>query len=167
MAFRRRRWDAQPIGQCEVLLASDGRSEFSARAVAQAAALAGDGPVAVVTIAKVYGTQFGVPHPGLLPTKQELDERHGWVERAIGELERRGVKADGQVAATRRATKTLARIARLRVPRVVVIDETPATGLRRVIEGDVGVELRRRLRRDGIEVEIVPAIVHSPVSGVA
>ena len=155
MPFRRRRWDAQPVGRCEVLLASDGRTEFSARAVARAAALAAQGPVAVVTIAKVYGTQFGVPHPGLLPTKQELDERHGWVERAIRELERKGVKADGQVAATRRATKTLARIARLRVPRVVVIDETRSTGLRRVVEGDVGSELRRKLRKHAIEVEVV------------
>lgn len=156
MPFRRRRWDAQPTGRCEVLLATDGRTEFTSRAVAQAAALAGTGPVAVVTIAKIYGTQFGVPHPGLLPTKQELAERQAWVDRAIRELERQGVAADGQVAATRRATKKLTQVARVRGARVVVIDETRATGLRRLVEGDVGKELRRALRRDGVEVEVVP-----------
>jgi hypothetical protein len=37
-----------------------------------------------------------------------------------------------------------------------VIDETPETGLRRFIEGDVGSELRKKLRDDGIDVEVVP-----------
>jgi hypothetical protein len=38
----------------------------------------------------------------------------------------------------------------------VVIDETRSSGLRRVIEGDVGAELRRKLGRHGIEVEVIP-----------
>lgn len=160
MPFRRRRWDAQPVGTCEVLLATDGRTEFSPRAVAQAAALAGSGTVAVVTIAKIYGTQFGLPHPGLLPTKAELDERKTWVDRAVRQLEKHGIDADGQVAATRRATRKLAEVARTRGARVVVIDETRKTGLRRLIEGDVGAELRRKLRRDGIVVEVVPRGAH-------
>jgi len=157
MLFGRRRWDEQPTATCEVLLASDGRQDFSERAVARAAALCTSGPVGVITIAKIYGTQFGFPNPGLLPTKQELAERKGWVEQAIRQLESQGHHADGQVAATRRATKKLAAVARLRGARVIVIDETPATGLRRFIEGDVGNELRRKLRKDGIEVEIIPA----------
>ncbi len=61
------------------------------------------------------------------------------------------------MAATRRASKKLAAVARARRPRVVVIDETPVSkGLRRLVEGDVGSELRRMLRKDGIEVEVVP-----------
>jgi hypothetical protein len=40
-----------------------------------------------------------------------------------------------------------------------VIDETPAGGLRRLVEGDVGAELHRALRRDGIAVEVVPVHV--------
>jgi hypothetical protein len=140
-----------------VLLASDGRHDFSSRAVARAAALAGDGGhVAVVTIAKIYGSSYGLPNPGLLPTKRELAERHEWVASAIRTLERKGAAADGQIATTRRATKKLAAIARLRQPRVVVIDETPETGLRRLVEGDVGSELRKKLRGDGIDVEVVP-----------
>jgi hypothetical protein len=156
--FHRKRWDVQPTDRCEVLLASDGRRDFSQRAVAQAAALAGSGPVAVVTIAKIYGTQFGMPHPGLLPNKQELAERHGWVEGAIRQLKKSGIAADGQVAATRRPTKKLAAVAQVRGVTVVVIDETTAKGVRRLIEGDVGTDLRRKLRRTGIAVEVVPVI---------
>jgi len=158
MPFRRRRWDEQPAEPCDVLLASDGRQDFSRRAVARAAALAasGDRRVAVVTIAKIYGSAYGLPNPGLLPTKQEMAERRGWVNGAIRTLEREGVVADGQIAATRRASKKLAAVARLRRPRVVVIDENPGRGWRRVVEGDVGSELRRKLRKDGIEVEVVP-----------
>jgi hypothetical protein len=157
MPFRRRRWDEQPGAPCDVLLASDGRHDFSSRAVARAAALAGDGGhVAVVTIAKIYGSAYGLPNPGLLPTKRELADRREWVSGAVTTLEKSGAVADGQIATTRKATKKLAAVARLRRPRVVVIDETPETGLRRFIEGDVGSELRKKLRDDGIDVEVVP-----------
>jgi len=126
----------------------------------RAAALAGSGSVAVVTVAKIYGSSFGLPHPGLLPTRDELAERRGWVESAIRKLATEGVAGDGQVAATRRTSKTLAAIARSRGARVIVIDETSVSkGLRRVIEGDVGAELRRKLRKDGIEVDVVPRTV--------
>jgi len=155
--FHRRRFDAQPGSRCGVLLASDGRQDFSSRAVARAAALAGSDTIAVVTIAKIYGTSLGLPHPGLLPTKDELEERRGWVNGAIRTLVESGATADGQVAATRRAGKKLAAVARARGARVVVIDETTVKhGLRRIVEGDVGSELRRMLRNDGIDVEVVP-----------
>ena len=61
MPFHRRRFDVQPRNPAAVMLASDGRQDYSPRAVARAAALAGDGPVAVVTIAKIYGSSFGLP----------------------------------------------------------------------------------------------------------
>ena len=157
MPFHRRRFDIQPTNPVEVMLASDGRQDYSRAAVARAAALSPSGPVAVVTIAKIYGSSFGLPHPGLLPTKAELDERRGWVEAAVGTLKAGGTTADGQVAATRRAAKKLAAVARARGARVIVIDETTVSNpLRRLIEGDVGAELRRKLRKDGVEVEVVP-----------
>ena len=159
MPFHRRRFDVQPRNPASVLLASDGRQDYSPHAVARAAARAGDGPVAVVTIAKIYGSSFGLPHPGLLPTNDELAERRRWVEGAVRRLNADGVAADGQVAATRRSAKKLAAVARARGARVIVIDETTVTNrLRRVIEGDVGAELRRKLRNDGVEVEVVPHV---------
>lgn len=158
MPFHRKRWDTQPTDRCDVLLASDGRKDFTPRAVAEAAALAGSGgAVAVVTIAKIYGSQFGLPHPGLLPNKQELADRQAWVAGAIKTLKKRGIQADGQVAATRKPTRKLAEVARVRGARAIVIDETTATGLRRTIEGDVGAELRRKLKRVDVDVVVVEA----------
>ena len=139
-----------------MLLASDGRQDFSKGAVAQAAALSPAGPIAVVTIARVFGSAYGMPNPGLLPSKAEMSERLGWVAAAVKALERRGAVADGQVASTRKPVRQLARVAEARGARVVVIDETTATGWRRRIEGDVGSDLARRLRRHGVAVHVVP-----------
>ena len=153
---KKRGWDDQPAAPCSILLASDGRRGFSKRAIAKAIALQDAGPVAVITVAKIHGTQFGLPNPGLMPTKQELKARHDWVGTAVDAVLAAGGEADGQVAVTRKATKTLARIARTRQPRTIVIDETQYGGLRRLIEGDVGSELARKLRGDGIDVIVVP-----------
>lgn len=154
---RKRRWDEQPTAPCEVLLASDGRRDFSERAIAEAIALSPSGPIAVVTIARIYGTQFGLPNPGLLPTKLEMEERQGWIGHAMDLLRASGCAADAQLAVARKPTKTLLRIARARQPKTLVIDETFVTGLRRFIEGDVGTELTRKLRNDEITVVVIPA----------
>ncbi|MGI9117145.1 MAG: hypothetical protein ACR2JV_05880 [Gaiellales bacterium] len=153
---RKRGWDEQPVSPCAVLLAADGRRRFSRRAIAEAIALSPSGPVAVVTIARIHGTQFGLPNPGLMPTKQEMRDRHAWVGAAVDAITTAGGTADGQVAVTRKATKTLARIARTRGAQRIVIDETAYTGLRRFIEGDVGSELAKRLRTAGVEVTVIP-----------
>ncbi len=82
----RTRWDEQPTAPCHVLLASDGRRPFSNASIDEAIARAGDGPVAVVTIARIHGTQFGLPNPGLMPTKGELRERNDWVGDAVDRI---------------------------------------------------------------------------------
>ena len=156
---RKRAWDEQPTDPAAVMLAADGRRRFSERAIAEAIALSASGPVAVVTIAKIHGTQFGLPNPGLMPTKQEMKDRQQWVGRAVDAIATAGGAADGQVAVTRKAVKTLARIARARGVRTIVIDETPYTGLRRFVEGDVGEDLRRKLGREGVDVIVIP---HDP-----
>jgi nucleotide-binding universal stress UspA family protein len=86
-----------------VLLASEGR-EFSAKSVALAAELAGaGGDVHVVAIARVHGVAFGLPNPGLLPSRAEWDTQREAVARAVAKLRRRGVNAGGQVLGTRKA----------------------------------------------------------------
>jgi hypothetical protein len=52
--------------------------------------------------------------------------------------------------------KARRRIARVRGAEIVVVDETAARGLRRMIEGDVDHELRGALTRRGVGVEMVP-----------
>jgi hypothetical protein len=151
----RRKLDPQPASPRTVLLATDGRQPFSPGAIERAAALASPGGVAVLAIAKIYGTQFGLPHPGLMPTKAEVDERRGWISAAIAALERKGVEADGQLAATRKPIKLIARVALARSAQHVVVDAGSATGVRRMIEGETGKDVQRRLR-GAAEVVIVP-----------
>ncbi len=122
MVFARRRFDPQPTAQAAVLLATTGEP-FSKAAIRRARELAGGEPVAVLFILKVYGSQFGLPNPGLLPTRKERDQGYAVVQRAITSLERQGCTADGQLAATRSAGRTIAKVARVRKVRHVVMDD--------------------------------------------
>ena len=153
MVFGRRRYDPQPPSAAAVLLASPG-SPFSRAAVRRAYELAGGEPVAVLSIVKVYGSQFGLPNPGLMPTRREREEQLTVVRRAIEALERRGCTADGQVAATRSAGRMIAKVARARKVRYVVMDSPATTGIRRIIEGELAGIVRRRLR-GGTTLELV------------
>jgi nucleotide-binding universal stress UspA family protein len=141
----RNRWDKQPTSQAAVLLASPG-SQFSRAAMQRARELADGQPVAVLSILKIYGSSFGLPNPGLMPTRRERDEQLKNVKLAIHELERRGCTVDGQIAATRSAGRTIAKVARARKVTYVVMDNQPATGIRRLIEGEVANNVRRWLR---------------------
>jgi hypothetical protein len=155
MLFGRRRFDQQPTAPAAVLLASSG-APFSKAAVRRARELAAGGPVAVLSILKIYGSTFGLPNPGLLPTRREREEQFANVSKAINQLERSGCTADGQIAATRSAARTIARVARVRQVRVVVMDDSTESGVRRVIEGSVTSTVRRRLAGRA-DIELVSA----------
>jgi nucleotide-binding universal stress UspA family protein len=102
--------DPERIAVRAVLLASEGR-ELSRDAIRLAARIAkrSGAPVHVFSIARIWGTTFGFPSPGLYPTKREWDEQRHRVEKAIGGLERAGVKADGRVIGTRAGAKRIVR----------------------------------------------------------
>jgi nucleotide-binding universal stress UspA family protein len=155
MLFGRRRFDQQPTAPAAVLLASSG-APFSKAAVRRARELAAGEPVAVLSILKIYGSTFGLPNPGLLPTRRERDEQYANVKRAIDQLERSGCTTDGQIAATRSAGRTIARVARVRQVRHVVMDDSAESGVRRVIEGSVTSTVRRRLAGRA-DIELVSA----------
>ena len=153
MVFGRRRFDPQPTAPAAVLLASPG-SPFSRAAVRRARELAGGEPVAVLSILKVYGSSFGLPNPGLMPTRREREEQLAIVNRAIKELERLGGTVDGQVAATRSAGRTIAKVARARHVHTVVMDLPTSSGVRRIIEGEITGIVSRRLPT-GTTLELV------------
>jgi nucleotide-binding universal stress UspA family protein len=91
-----------------VLLASEGRKiPVAATDLAADIARRSGAPVHVFTIARVWGTSFGFPNPGLMPTRHEWDEQRSNVDSAIGRLERRGVEADGRVLGTRSGAKRI------------------------------------------------------------
>ena len=85
-----------------MLLASEGR-RFTPEAIKFAARLArreggGDGGhVRVLTVARLWGTGLGLPNPGLRPSKAELAEQEENVSLAIRQLEKMGIKADGNI----------------------------------------------------------------------
>ena len=91
-----------------ILLASEGRP-FSEEAIARVLELAaGEGAsVYVFSIARVHGVAFGFPNPGLLPTKREWDQQRELVATAVKRLRRKGLKAQGRVLGTRKATKRI------------------------------------------------------------
>jgi nucleotide-binding universal stress UspA family protein len=155
MPFGRRRFDPQPTAQAAVLLASSG-SPFSRAAIRRAHELADGQPVAVLSILKVYGSSFGLPNPGLMPTRREREEQVAIVQRAIKDLERLGGSVDGQIAATRSAGRMIAKVARVRKVDWVVMDSPNATGMRKIIEGELTGIVRRRLV-EGTTLEVVGA----------
>ena len=155
MLFGRRRFDPQPTAPAAVLLATTGEP-FSKAAIRRAHELAAGEPVAVLTILKIYGSQFGLPNPGLLPTKREREEQFTLMQRTIAALERRGSTVDGQIAATRSAGRTIAKVASARKVRFVVMDDHEQSGVSRVIQGSVTGTVRRRLA-SGTELELVAA----------
>jgi nucleotide-binding universal stress UspA family protein len=155
MLFGRRRFDPQPTAPAAVLLATSGEP-FSKAAIRRAHELAAGEPVAVLAILKVYGSQFGLPNPGLMPTRREREEQYEVVRRAIAQLERRGGTADGQITATRSAGRTIAKVASARKVRYVVMDDHEQSGVSRVIQGSVTGTVRRKLA-SGTELELVAA----------
>src|SRR5438132_13666628 len=89
-----------------VLLASEGRS-IPPSAIGFAAKLGA--PVRVFSVARVYGVAFAFPNPWLTPSRKEWQEQREIVARAVKALERQGVKADGHVVGTRKATRGILR----------------------------------------------------------
>jgi len=158
MLFGRRRFDPQPTAPAAVLLATTGEP-FSKAAIRRAHELAAGEPVAVLTILKVYGSQFGLPNPGLLPTRREREEQFALMQRTIAALERRGGgTVDGQIATTRSAGRTIAKVARARNVRYVVMDDREQTGVGRFAQASVLATVRRRLASGTVlELVAVPA----------
>jgi hypothetical protein len=140
----RRRFDPQPTSPAVVLLASAG-APFSKSAIRRARELAAGEPIAVLTILTVYGSSFGLPNPGLMPTRRERDEQFAVVQRAIRQLERQGCPVDGQVAATRSAGRMISKVAKARQVRYVVMDEPAGSGVRGFTSRTVTGIVRRRL----------------------
>jgi len=109
-----------------ILLASEGRpipqaaTKFAGRMAEKAGA-----EVHVLSIARIWGTSFGLPNPGLLPNKREMQERHESVAGAIALLKRRKIAASGQVTGTRNAAKRIVAEARHRGADAIVMAADP------------------------------------------
>jgi nucleotide-binding universal stress UspA family protein len=128
-----------------VLLASTG-VPFTDEDIQRCASLAGHSPVTVLSVARLHGSAFGLPNPGLMPTRRDREEQRAIVATAVRALERGDRRVDGQVVITRNPAKTIARAARRLQVEHVVLAAPPQGRLRRLVEGDPVAGVRRRLR---------------------
>jgi nucleotide-binding universal stress UspA family protein len=128
-----------------ILLASEGRP-FSDEAIAEVLAIAAPGAyVRVFSVARVHGVAFGMPNPGLLPTKREWAEQRDAVASAIKRLKRRRLTADGHVVGTRNATKMIVTEATAHGCEAVVMGADPDRN--RVVANAIWEQEPQRVRR--------------------
>ena len=149
--FGRRKFDKQPTQKAAVLIASNGE-KIPGAAIRQALRISAGQPVAVVTIARIYGSSLGLPNPGLMPTRKEMNEQKEIVQRAVAAIEKGGSEAWGQIAASRRPSKTFAQAAAARGVQHVLVIRQEKVGWRLFVEGDVAKEVAKKLGA-GISVE--------------
>ena len=143
--FRGRgRSDPQPTDVVSVLLASTG-GPFRPDSVRLCRDMAAGGPVGVLMVLRIYGSSFGLPNPGLLPTPKERKAAQDRVDQAIRGLRKMGVAADGQVLITRHPPRGIARVAQARSAQHVVVEAPQQNALRRFVEGGSESSIRRRL----------------------
>jgi len=128
-----------------VLLASTG-VPFTDAEIRQTESLAGRSPITVLSVARLHGSAFGLPNPGLMPTRRDREQQRDIVAAAVNALERGGRRVDGQVVITRNPAKTIARAARRLQVEHVVLAAPAQSRLRRLMEGDPVAGVRRRLR---------------------
>jgi hypothetical protein len=150
LRIRKKKWDDQPTQSASVLIASSGEP-VPPSAVRWALALSGGEAVAVISLARIYGSSFGLPNPGLMPTKKELQDQRSQVDKAVRLIERQGHEGWGQVAATRRPVKAIAQAARARGVRHVIVVAPETARWRQFVEGNLAKDVARRL---GSEVDV-------------
>jgi hypothetical protein len=102
------------------------------------------GPIAVVSIARIYGSNFGLPNPGLMPTRRELAVQYDQVQHALAAIERAGAVGWAQVTATRRPAKAISAAARARGARHILVVHPAVARWRQIIEGDLVKQVARR-----------------------
>jgi hypothetical protein len=143
--FGRRKFDRQPDQHAAVLIAANGVT-IPGAAVRLALRFAGGRPVAVVTIARLYGSSLGLQNPGLMPSRREMAVQREIVEGAVTSLEKGGVEAWGQIAVSRKPAKTIAAAAEARsAEHVIVVRPDQLVRWRQVVEGDLVNEVARKL----------------------
>ena len=145
--------DPQPTSPVRVVLISPGAA-FRDIAIRRAIEVANGAPIAVVIIARIHGSSFGMPNPGLMPNAKEKAAALDRVEQAMNAIRRAGGRADGQVAIARSAAKVAAKVATVRQASMVIVDEGERPTWRKLIEGNVAFTLPWRLR-GGATVESI------------
>jgi len=127
--FRRRQPSDDQQGVKNVLVASEGR-RFTQDVIDLAVRMVGpqDGHAQVITVARLWGTSFGLPNPGLRPSRREMAEQEENITWAISQLERAGVMADGHIVTTRNPCRSILNEARRKGCDAIVMGADPRRG---------------------------------------
>lgn len=150
VSLRRRPYDKQPAHPAHVLLATTIQTFPSrAREIARDLADGGPGGIAVLSIARIHGSSYGFPNPGLMPTRKEIQTCRDAVAQAVEVFHRDDVPARGQIAMTRHELKQIGMVARAHEVAYIVLVVPAKPRWRRLVEGD---PLRRLHRRVGEQV---------------
>lgn len=102
---KRRTNDSKPAQH--LLIASEGRPISDEVIGLTVDMLQAGGQVTVLTVARLWGTSFGLPSPGLRPSKREMDEQKENMFSALERLEKAGIEANGHIVTTRNPCKSI------------------------------------------------------------
>jgi hypothetical protein len=146
VSLRKRPYDEQPTDPAHVLLATTVQT-FPGHALEIARSLADGQPggVAVLSIARIHGSAYGFPNPGLMPTKREIQTCRDAIAEALEVLHRDHLPARGQIAMTRHELKQIASVARAHDVAQIVLVAPAKPRWRRFVEGDPLRTLNRRV----------------------
>jgi hypothetical protein len=144
-----RRTGGTPANPALVVIVSTGET-IPASAVSRAVTLSQGTPVGVVSLARIHGSALGAQ----LPQPKEMGAHRAVVAGALASIERAGCAGWGQAGASRRPGRAIARVARERGARHVVIVVPARPRWRRVMDGAMIRELSRRVAA-GTTIETV------------
>ena len=100
--------------------------------------------ITVLSIARVHGTSFGFPNPGLQPNHLEIAEQHRIIEDAAAILRGKGFEVRVAMSKSRNAPKMIARWGNAKNFHAIVVCDPARAAWRRKLEGDVAREIGRR-----------------------
>jgi hypothetical protein len=115
--------------------------------------------ITVLGVAKIYGTSFGLPHPGLQPNRIEWQIVRDGVEEAADELRSSGFEVRVGLTRARNVPKMVAKWVQARNFHAVVVSAPDKPRWRALVEGDLAREITRR---SGVPVHAVPVASPHP-----
>ncbi len=138
-----------------ILLATSGGAPFDHGVIERVIELAtpARAAITVLSVARVYGTSFGFPNPGLQPNRVEMEQNRSTVNDAAKILRRKGFDVKVAMSKSRNAPKMIARWGMAKRFHAIVVPDPERPAWRRAIEGDLKREIERR---SGIPVHAVP-----------
>jgi nucleotide-binding universal stress UspA family protein len=149
-----------PVGPILVASAGDPFPQAVLDAVVDAAG--GERPeVVVLSVARIWGTALGLPHPGLYPSLREMDEQWSVVDAAADRLKEHGFPVRTAVVRSRHAGRAIARSADKLGAGLVVIAAPRGRRFTRMLRGDPPAEIARRT---GVAVRPVTVTPNTPVA---